>query len=228
MLHKTKGIVINYVKLKETSILVSIFTQQFGMRTYIENSARSAKAKNKMALFQPLTLLDLVVYEQANKNISRISEMRCSHAYFSIPYKIEKSTVSIFLTEILKKCLKDETENQGLFQFLEYSFLNLDMLEKVSSFHLVFLVHLASYLGFSFEDPEYIAAEFKEVGERLYEPQAYQTLALLLQDSTFKTLPSLSNALKNETLALILAFYKIHVSGFQDLKSLPILREVLH
>ena len=65
MLHKTKGIVISFVKYRETSIIVKIYTEAFGIQTYIENGVRSAKGKNKIALFQPLTLLDLVVYHDA-------------------------------------------------------------------------------------------------------------------------------------------------------------------
>jgi DNA repair protein RecO (recombination protein O) len=227
MLHKTKGIVINYVKLKETSIVVTIYTQQFGIRSYIENSARSTKAKNKMALFQPLTMLDLVVYEQPNKNISRISEMRCNHAYLTIPYKIEKSTLAIFLTEVLKKTLKEETENPMLFDFLEYSFLNFDVVDKVATFHLVFLLQLSNYLGFSFEDTDYIIAEFKEIGVKAFSNEAYLNLKILL-NASYENLPNMATAIKAETLELILAFYKIHVSGFHELRSLPILKEILH
>jgi DNA repair protein RecO (recombination protein O) len=64
MLSKTQGIVINYVKYKESSIIAKIYTKEFGIQSYIENGVRSARAKNKIALFQPLTLLDLVIYHK--------------------------------------------------------------------------------------------------------------------------------------------------------------------
>ena len=91
MLHKTKGIVLNFVKFKETSVIVKIYTEKFGLQSYIENGVRSSKSKNKIALFQPLTQLELVVYHDPKKEINRISEIRCILPYKSIPFEIKKS-----------------------------------------------------------------------------------------------------------------------------------------
>ena len=84
MLHKTRGIVFRFTKYGETSIIVNIFTELFGLQSYIVNGVRSASAKNKIALYQPLTLLDLVVYHRENVNILRIKEVKCLHAYQTI------------------------------------------------------------------------------------------------------------------------------------------------
>ena len=86
MLHRTRGIVLSYIKYKETSIIVRIFTEAFGMQSYIVNSVRSAKSRGKMALYQPLSLLDLVVYHKSGKDLQRISETKFSYAYSSIPF----------------------------------------------------------------------------------------------------------------------------------------------
>ena len=86
MLVKTKGIVINHIKYKESSIIVRIYTEKLGLQSYIVNGVRSAKAKNKMALFQVLTILDLVAYYYEDQNkLNRISEIRCKQPYQSIP-----------------------------------------------------------------------------------------------------------------------------------------------
>ena len=72
MLHKTKGIVFRYVPYGETSIIVNIFTELFGLQGYIVNSVRAKSGKNKIAVYQPLTLLDMVVYHKENAGILRI------------------------------------------------------------------------------------------------------------------------------------------------------------
>jgi DNA repair protein RecO (recombination protein O) len=81
MLTKTQGIVISYLRYRETSILVNVYTAELGICSYIENGVRSAKAKHKMALFQPLTQLDLEVYHKPGKGLHRISEAKCSFPY---------------------------------------------------------------------------------------------------------------------------------------------------
>jgi DNA repair protein RecO (recombination protein O) len=86
MLNKTKGIVIQYMKYRESSLLVTIYTAEFGICSYVENGVRSAKAKHKIALFQPLTLLELEVYHKPGKGLHRISEAKCYYPYRKIPF----------------------------------------------------------------------------------------------------------------------------------------------
>ena len=76
MLYKTRGIALSYIRYKESSIIARIFTETFGMQSYIVNGIRSKNAKTKIALFQPLTILDLVVYNNKKKDINRISERK--------------------------------------------------------------------------------------------------------------------------------------------------------
>src|SRR6188768_3165830 len=97
MLHKTRGIVFRFTKYGETSIIVNIFTELFGMQSYIVNGVRSKSSKNKIALYQPLTLLDLVVYHRDNANILRIKEIKCLYPYQFIPMDVRKSTIAMFV-----------------------------------------------------------------------------------------------------------------------------------
>src|SRR6187401_2133657 len=96
LLHKTRGIVFRFTKYGETSIIVNIFTELFGMQSYIVNGVRTKSAKNKIALYQPLTLLDLVVYHRDNAHILRIKELKCLCHYQSMPTDVRKSTIAMF------------------------------------------------------------------------------------------------------------------------------------
>jgi len=44
MIFKTRGIVFRFTKFKETSIIVTIFTEVFGLQSYIVNGVRSKSA----------------------------------------------------------------------------------------------------------------------------------------------------------------------------------------
>ena len=72
MLQKTQGIVLSYIKYKDSSIIVRIFTRELGLKGYVVNGARSGGKASKIALFQPLTLLDLVVYEKEARGLKQM------------------------------------------------------------------------------------------------------------------------------------------------------------
>ena len=109
MLHKTRGVVFRFTKYGETSIIVTLFTELFGLQSYIVNGVRSKSGKNKIALFQPLTLLDLVVYHREHANLNRIKEVKCLYPFQSIPTDIKKSALAIFIIEVINKTVKEES-----------------------------------------------------------------------------------------------------------------------
>src|SRR6478609_3522629 len=115
MLHKTRGIVLGHIKYGDSSIISKVYTEAFGLQTYIVNGVRSKSSKNKIALFQPLTLLDMVVYHKENRDINRISEMKCNMVFHSIPFEQKKISMVIFLSELLGKTLKEQNPNAELF-----------------------------------------------------------------------------------------------------------------
>jgi DNA repair protein RecO (recombination protein O) len=226
MLHKTKGIVISFVKYKETSIIVKIYTEAFGIQTYIENGVRSAKGKNKIALFQPLTLLDLVVYHDTKKEIHRISEIKCLYPYHTITVDIKKSSLSIFINEVLNNSLKEHSENSPLFNFLEDSLKYLDQNEEqIENFHLYFLINYCFYLGFGPESEDDVVNQLNEHAIPVNSEEKKLIKELIQQD--FGTSLQISKALRIKVLELILLYYKIHVEGFGNLRSMGVLKEVL-
>ncbi|MGB5930624.1 MAG: DNA repair protein RecO, partial [Cyclobacteriaceae bacterium] len=150
MLSKTRGIVLNFIRYKDTSIIVRIYTEAFGLRTYIVNGVRSSRGKSsKIAFYQPLTLVDLVVYNHDQRDIHRLSETRCSRTLQSIPFEPAKSCMALFITEMLVKVLKEEESNEELFRFIYHSVEMLDMMDShYQNFHIQFLLKLSSFLGF--------------------------------------------------------------------------------
>jgi DNA repair protein RecO (recombination protein O) len=228
MLHKTRGIVINYIRYRETSIIAKIYTEKFGIQTYIENGVRSSKGKNRIALFQPLTLLDLVVYHDEKKEIHRISELKCSYPFSSIPYNILKSSVGMFMDEILNKTLKEHSENHFLFEFLYHSIIELDESNAhFENFHLIFLLKLSFFLGFSPQNANEFIEQFKDFSIGYEINLDYQKALNHLILAEYNTPFTYSRQTRNYLLEIILAFYQIHVEEFGEIKSLPVLKEVL-
>lgn len=221
MLHKTRGIVFRFVKYGETSIIVSVFTELFGLQSYIVNGIRSKSGKNRIALYQPLTLLDLVVYHREHANINRIKEVKCLYPYQSIPTNFNKSTIAMFIAEILNKTVKEESHAQELCEFLIRSLISLDQMDgKTGNFHLVFLLKLTRFLGFG-------AHHVNDVmGTRMTSSENEQLLTQLLSSQYFDQI-AMQNRQRREILDLIIKFFADHIDNLGEIKSIQVLREIL-
>ena len=222
MLHKTRGIVFRFTKYGDTSIIVNIFTELFGLQSFIVNGVRSASSRgNKIALYQPLTLLDLVIYHRENANINRIKEVKCVHPYHTIPVDVRKSTIAMFIGEVVNKSVKEQAHSGDIFDFLFNSLVALDMVEEgVENFHLVFLLQLSRYLGFGAHKA------MEVVGGRGANPDAELVIERLLA-SNYTDMPRLTHPQRLATLDLLVRFYADHIDAFGDMKSVPVLGEVL-
>jgi DNA repair protein RecO (recombination protein O) len=222
MLFKTKGIVFRYTEYGETSIIVNIFTAQFGLQSYIVNSVRSSSSKNKIALYQPLTPLELVVYHRENASILRIKEVKCFHAYQHISTDFKKSTVALFLNEILNKTVKEQTHAEELCDFLINSFIHLDLqTSNIENFHLIFLIRLSQHLGFRPSGIEEL------MGGRVSPDLAEEELLRQLITANYSNVIVMTNIQRRNILELLIRFYVSHSPNFGELKSLPVLREII-
>lgn len=228
MLHHTRGIVLSYIKYSESSIIVRIFTEAFGMQSYIVNGVRSAKSRGKIALYQPLTLLEMVVYRREGKDIQRISEARCALPFSSIPFHPVKTGMSIFLTEVLSKMLREESENRELFSFMFHAFQVFDHLNTaIVNFHLQFLLKCSAYLGFKPDSADDFLLQLADYGlhlttEKTERQVIDEFLAQPLGDEI-----RLSNEFRRELLDHIIKFYRLHTDTLHEIKSLEVLKEVL-
>ncbi len=244
ILHKTRGIVLKTVKYGETSIIVSIYTELWGIQSYMVNGVRtsSKKGSGRANLFQPASILDLVVYHNELKNLQRIKEFRLARPCQSIFYDVMKNAVALYMVELLQKCLKQPEANPDLFYFIEDAFLYLDNGEKtvVANYPLFFIVHLASFFGFRLQDDyseEKSILDLREgrfVGDHpmhhhsLEGQSSYLTSQLLKirMPRELKQL-QLTRELRGTLLHAYQAFYAYHIQDFGLMKTLPVLQAIL-
>src|SRR6185436_8347298 len=118
MIHSTRGIVFRTVKFSETSVISKIYTEKFGMQSYIVNGVRSEKSKTKAALLQVMSMLDMQVYHHENRNLHRIKEMRPSYVFSSILFDPLRGSIGLFMMEVLNKCIHEEETNEEMFAFI--------------------------------------------------------------------------------------------------------------
>lgn len=240
MLEKTRGIFLHSVKYSETSIIAVIYTEAYGRQSFMVNGARSKKSIAKTVAFQPLYLLDLEIYYNANREIHRLKEVRITNPYATIPFNIRKSSVVIFLSEILYKCLKEEEPNTGLFDFIYNSLSFLDLSDRgISNFHLWFLFKLTQFLGIYPRSENALISNFFDLQKAQFvnhEPShnqftdKYVTLLFSrLFEVDHSSLDKLDYSHTDRRLVLekLLEYYRIHFDSLGEIRSLDILKEVL-
>ncbi len=243
MTHKTKGIVLRTIKYGETSIVVTIFTELFGVQTYLVNAVRTQKKSgNKAAMFQPCAILDMDVYYNDLKNLQRIKEYSWSFLYKSILSDVTRNSIALYMVELLQRTLKQPEANSGLFYFCEDALLQLDAAENTvaANFALYFTLHLSSFLGFKINNNYAEKNIYLDLVEGTFisdQPVHGSFLESTLASVTSDLLRTMQPGelaqlkLNKETRRALLLkyqeYYRLHIPDFGQLKSLEILHEVL-
>lgn len=243
-LQKTKGIVLRSVKYGETSLVVTIFTELFGVQSYLVNGVRtsSKKGTGKANLFQPTAILDLVVYHNELKHLNRIKEFKWATIYQNIFSNVPKNAVALYLIELLTKCLKQPETNEALFQFIEDCFWHLDKCENsvMANLPLFFAVHLPFHFGFRIAD-NYSAThnildlqEGSFVAELPRHPNFLEGREAAITAQLLKVMQpeelseiQLDKNVRRKLLQHYEDYYRLHISEFGVMKTLPVLKELL-
>lgn len=237
MLITTKTFVFTAMKFGEADLIAKCFTEKSGLRTYmLKNILKSKKGKLKASLFQPLTQLEIVANHKDKGTLEYIREAKLLVPYERLHTDVFKSTVVMFLSEVLRNAIKEEEPNGGLYRFLENSFTWFDSIDKAPNFHLFFLLELTRYLGFYPDTSQADGAVFNLLDGTF---QDVKTNDHCISDENVFVLKqflgidfeALSRIKLNQTnrsrfLLMVLQYYQVHLQGFQKPKSLTVLNEI--
>ena len=243
-LHKTKGVVLRSVKYGETSLIVTIFTELFGIQSYLVNGVRtSTKGSARANHFQPASILELVVYHNELRNLQRLKEFRWSYLYQHIFSDVTKNAVALFMVELLAKCLKQPEANQDLFGFVEDCLLHLDVSNETvgANFPLFFSLQLAVFFGLRINDDYSDKKSFLDlqegmfVGDRPVHPHFLEEKQALVTSQFLKCVQpdeleqiKLNHDFRRNLLFAYERFYALHIPDFGTMKTLPVLKELLN
>jgi DNA repair protein RecO (recombination protein O) len=145
----TRAIVLNTTPYSESSLVVKAYTENSGLRSFIVSGVRTGKGKFHTNLFQPLTLLEIVTSGKPGQSMHRITDASLAPPLSGISGDIAKSTMAIFMSEVIYRSIREEEHNTGLFGFLHNAIQILDLARHdYSRFHLFFMIHLTRYAGF--------------------------------------------------------------------------------
>ena len=239
MLQKNKAIVISKVRYRDNDLIVKCFTEQKGLVSYlIRGALKSNKGTSKAVYFQLLSQLQLEENFKANQTLHYIKEVKVDFIYRSIHTNVYKSSIAMFLAEILSTVLKEEEQNTPLYEYLETTLKWLDYQEDYSNFHLLFLLNLTQYLGFYPENTTNDAPYFN-LSNGLFETQKSNMYAVSGENLTLlkrllginfddlKTL-KMSSKQRQSFLTMLLLYFELHLGSFKKPKSLQVFNQVFN
>ena len=243
MTHKTKGIVLRTIKYGETSVVVTIFTELFGVQTYMVNGVRTTKKSSAKAnYFQPGAILDLVVYHNAMQAMQRIKEFGWDILFQQVLSDVIKNSIALYMVELLQKCLDQPEQNTALFYFCEDVLVQLDKANKsiTGNIALYFSLHLTHFFGFKMNDNYDVEQNILDLREGNFVTQQPDHANFIEGDQAFITSQLLKVMqpfeleeikLHHDTRRKLLLhyqdYYALHIPDFGQMKTLSILHEVL-
>lgn len=235
MLVKTKAIVISTLKFQDKNLIVRCFTQSDGLKSYFVRGAfSSGRSAQKIAYFQPLTILEIEAVHKNKGTLENFREIKISTPFQSLHSDVVKSTIVIFVSEILHHSIHEEERNDALFTFLETALHWLDTHEETANFHLILLLEITKYLGF-YPDVSQLGKAFFEMTEGVFSD--FHAISSLSETETalLKKLIGIkfghhqkmfAVSERQQLLKILIDYYAFHLDGFRKPKSLEVLQEV--
>ena len=237
--YKARGIVLNSVKYGDKALIVQMLTDTLGRQSYIVQGVGSGKGRgSKMALFQPMFALQFEGIISDKSELHRLKDTQSGIVLQSMPYDIRKSTITLFMAEVLYRLIGESETNSVLFDFVWGSIEALDAIEEgVANFHLWFLANISRFLGFA-PGNEYVAESYFDMREGLYTLQrpAHDKFlnaeyARLLNDLIECDVEYLGEIGLNRTqrvdmLSGLVDYYSLHLDAIRRVQSIAILQQV--
>jgi DNA repair protein RecO (recombination protein O) len=171
-----------------------------------------------MALFQPLSVLDAEITENPKSDLWRAHALSARHPLTGIRTSAGKNAMTLFMSEVLWRTLRDGAREEGLFDWCERSILTLDALKgDWANYHLRFLLEFAAALGFA-PSPEdlmpFAGSHLREISE------------LVRSDFGACMLVPLNGQARSEIAQSLLEYLGYHTETRIEARSLRVLREL--
>lgn len=239
MLSKTEAIVLHHLRYNDNSIIVQLYTREFGRISIMLKGLSGKKNRHKRSMLNVLSLIDAEIEYKNNRSMQSLRNFMLAPMYSEIPFITEKSAIALFLAEVLNKSIREEESNYNLFDFIKTHLLALDQLSVgMANFHLYFLVKLTRFLGFvpqlNYSDTNaYFNLQSGKFGAdikiNLYMLSLEESNLLRnLLNADLSTLSALkiSRALRRSFLEKWIVFYRLHLDGFGEINALKVLNDI--
>ncbi len=237
--YKGRGVVLHTIKYGENAIVVHLLTDVGGRQSFMVQGIRSSRGRgSKAALFQPLFALEFEGIDPPRGEMHRFREVRSGITLSRTPFDVRRSTIALFIAELLYRLVKESEPNSPLFESVWRSIEALDTIDDgVANFHLWFLTKLSRDLGFM-PSGEYCEGGYFDIQEGEYvAKRPHHDWVMEVEESRLMDRMmrcevtqlgeiALSRHSRVAYLEAILRFYSYHLDAIHTIRSIDILREL--
>lgn len=238
MLQKTEAIILRNIKYNDTKNIVTTYTRESGRKTFLARRPRSRRGSIRQVYLQPLCPVVLEYDERKGRSLNSLSGVYPTSPLKSIPFHPSKIYIAMFLADFLDKVIRGSEKDEPLFRFLIYSVGCLDAVEgTAANFHIAFLVHLSQFMGFMPDTSNFQTGMFFDMEEGIF-THSIPTGGIFLNAADSEAaaavmrmryenmhLYKMSREERRRCIEVIIEYYKIHMPGFPQPKSLDIFKE---
>ncbi len=238
MKYSTKGIVLNRIKYGDNSLVVNIFTENFGKTGFMIHVSKSKKNHSGNYL-QPMYILDMQVYIKPNRDLQNIKEIHPAIPVKSIAFDFRKTALCQFMAELISKTQRENESDETLFNFLANIIEFLDETDKsIANFAPFFIIKYSRFLGLQFENnysPAHSIFDMRAgkfiIGQPLHQNFAPPKITKLIHQITEKPFTEMHSLKidresRNQIINLFINYFNFHLNKPGKINSLPILTEV--
>ncbi|RRD80036.1 DNA repair protein RecO [Alloprevotella sp. OH1205_COT-284] len=234
----SKIIVLHTLRYADDKLIAECLSRTSGRVTFVVRISHSTRATVRHTLFQPLAVLEAEWTVKPRGGMVTPKAVRTTLPYSTIHRDPKKTTVALFLSEMLLHVVRSDAGAAALFDYIENSLEWLDTAEEgFANFHIVFLMRLSLFLGIApnlerrtcpFFD--LMAGEFSTTPppHAYYIEQREAAAFGQLMRMNFGTMRlfALTGEQRSRILELVLLYYRLHLPAMPDLKSLDVLKAV--
>ena len=208
-------IVLHTTKFGENSIVLHTLSKEYGRRGFL---VRGVGKKSMTSLFLPLTVLEADITESSRSKLYTARNLSAKYPLNGIRSNMFKNSMTLFMSEVLYRVVKEGGNEQGLYEWCEKSIQLLDSIgSDFSNFHIRFLLELAIALGFSPEAQDL----------RPFTGDHFPIVERFIRDSFAESmLIPLTGQVRNEIAEEVLRYIEFHSESAVNVNSLKVLREL--
>lgn len=245
MLQHTNAIILRQVKYGESSIIVTAYTEKFGLQSYIVKGVRQVAKKtgsNKAIYFQPGAILEMEVYHNELKNLQFVKDYQWHIVYQQVFFNVARNSIALYIVELLLHSIRQTETNEDLFAFILEGLMAADSMRnsEVANLPLVFTLQLCNQLGFQLQGQYNEKNQYLDLQQGFFVSQTplhvyfvsgdtAKNIGLLLTLNDFNSIGkiALSRIQRENILQALQQFLTLHIAGYGELKSLPVLKTIL-
>ena len=238
MFTKNQAIVLSKLRYRDNDLIVKSYTKERGVVSYLIRNAFNKKNNRTIAYFQPLSQLILEENYRENQSLHYIKEIKVKFPYSSLHTNVFKSSIAIFIAEILSISLNEEEQNMALYNYIEAALQWLDTEDSYSNFHLLFLLNFSKYLGF-YPEPSQTPNTIFNLQTGAFETSIIDKYSISKENNNilnsllgtnFDGLNQLQLNAKQRRgfLNMLLQYFELHLGYFKKPKSLEVFSQLFN